>query len=270
MIDDDGSYPSMVSYYEWLSTNRIFQSLKLELDTTLDYTDLMSSFIEQLSNNKNILSVNLHRNFHKIPGIFPDSRFIHLVRDPRDVANSCIGMGWAGHVYFGVDIWEAAEKEWDILKACIRKDHYLEVRYEDLVNDIEQELNKICKFIGIQYNEKMLGYTTSSTYGKPDINLCYQWKTKFTKRELQLVEGKVMQRLISYGYDLSDYPPVIPGAREKLWLKIKNTSYRNRFKINKYGFVLYLQFIIARKFPQSDWYQTCMRKINTINANNLK
>jgi hypothetical protein len=40
----------------------------------------------------------------------------------------------------------------------MRRSHYLEVRYEDLVGDPEEELRRICAFCGLHYAADMLRY----------------------------------------------------------------------------------------------------------------
>jgi hypothetical protein len=55
----------------------------------------------------------VHRHYDRLLRLWPEARFIHLVRDPRDVASSCIGMGWAGNVWTGVTRWIEAERLWD-------------------------------------------------------------------------------------------------------------------------------------------------------------
>jgi hypothetical protein len=41
-------------------------------------------------------------------------------------------------------------------------DHYLEVRYEDLVINPREELSRVCRFIGEAYEEAMLDYYRDS------------------------------------------------------------------------------------------------------------
>ena len=180
LLDDSNNYPNMGEYQKWLSVNRIFNAKKLKVDENLSYPELMHSFLEQLSNKKSRLTLNIHRNFQFIPIIFPEARYVHLLRDPRDVARSCIGMGWAGHVYYGVDAWIDAERSWEQLKSTLDRSQYMEVKYEELVANPELILTTICEFMGKAYSVKMMDYVKHSSYGLPDRRLINQWKRKYS------------------------------------------------------------------------------------------
>ncbi|MEJ1487439.1 MAG: sulfotransferase [Candidatus Sedimenticola sp. (ex Thyasira tokunagai)] len=96
MVSDSGKYPGLNAYKNWLSTNMVFQAKVLKVDSNVEFRDLIHSFVSQLESENDVLTMNVHRHFHRIPHLFPDARYIHLLRDPRDVARSCIGMEWDG------------------------------------------------------------------------------------------------------------------------------------------------------------------------------
>jgi hypothetical protein len=92
-----------------------------------------------------------------IQALLPEARFIHVIRDGRDVALSTLDL-WFGPG----SIAEAAE--WWLSKInkarAQAKDlrFYLEIRYEDLVLDSESTLRRICAFIDLPWNRLMLEY----------------------------------------------------------------------------------------------------------------
>jgi hypothetical protein len=97
------------------------------------------------------------REMHRIESVLPEARFVHLVRDGRDVALSVLGMNWGPS-----SVPEAAFR-WKkrILRAreqAPRIGHYVEIRYEDLVRDTEVTLRRICEFVDLPYDEEMLRY----------------------------------------------------------------------------------------------------------------
>lgn len=269
ILNDDQDFPSKEEYLEWLSVNRIFQATGLNVDNSLSYKELLDSFITQMHTSE-ILTINIHRNFHLIPKVFPNARYIHLTRDPRDVARSCIGMGWVGHVYYGVDTWVKSEKSWDKLKSQLNAEQYIELQYEQLLSDLEVNLSKICEFLGVSYTDKMLDYAKTSSYELPNKSLCYQWKEKYSQREIQLVEGKVSDMLIERGYKLSNLALIRPNNFEKLELKIKNSIFRWRFSIKRYGLSLFLQSYVARKLNITKWVKLNKIKVNEIDTRYLK
>jgi Sulfotransferase family len=263
MIGESGQYPDVHTYLEWLSINRFFPSY-LEIDSDLVYPELIGSFSNQLSIHGQVLTMNVHRNFHLIPYVFPKARYIRLLRDPRDVARSCIGMGWAGHVYYGVDTWIAAEKSWQQLRSGLNVDQYMQIKYEDLMNDVESELEKVCTFLGVDYSDRMLSYASTSTYDLPDKRLCYQWKRKYTKRELQLVESKVSNYLEGIGYELGGYGSASPGLMEKIYLYFEHRKKRASHHIQRYGLRLYVANALANRFGIKQLQRYCRLQKNVI------
>ncbi len=237
-IAPNGQLPDIEKYQNWLSTDRIFQTSNLNIDETLDYPDLIRSFIQQLAKPDSTLMINIHRCFDRIPYVLPNARFIHLIRDPRDVARSSIGMGWAGNVYHGVDHWIDSEHDWQQLQQKIAPSQYLQIRYEDLILSPAVVLAEICEFVGVDYDGNMLNYDQHSTYSKPDPALVAQWKTKLSTRQIQHVESKVQPLMEQHGYISSGHQLVRIGLIEKIQLKITNKLFKWRFAIDRYGFKL--------------------------------
>jgi hypothetical protein len=93
----------------------------------------------------------------KIQRNIPEARFIHLIRDGRDVRLSQLGRGsnhptpeqharrWRRRV-------QAARDQGEKLS------HYIEVRYEDLVADPEPQLRRLCEFCGLDWDPDMLRF----------------------------------------------------------------------------------------------------------------
>ncbi len=97
-------------------------------------------------------------NIELIAASFPGARFIHLVRDGRNVAQSLASMD------FGPDRLDGAIQEWrrhvDAIDdyARDRGDEVLTVRYEDLVAEPTAVLTAICDHLGLPFDQAMLDY----------------------------------------------------------------------------------------------------------------
>lgn len=89
-----------------------------------------------------------------IKQIFPDARFIHIIRDPRDVALSA-NKAWGNHYYRTTNKWVQYVNDGQKAKAQFPKD-ILEVFYEDVISDSETVLQTICDFIDVPFVEQML------------------------------------------------------------------------------------------------------------------
>jgi hypothetical protein len=95
----------------------------------------------------------------EIAGVLAEARFVHLVRDGRDVALSRRrrGMGAGKPMTDTARLWrrriEGARRQARRLRG-----RYLELRYEDLVADAEPALRAICDLIELDYDPSMLAY----------------------------------------------------------------------------------------------------------------
>jgi hypothetical protein len=96
-----------------------------------------------------------------IEGVLPEARFVHLIRDGRDIALSRDERR-AGRGLDGPPVDRVARR-WkrrirDARRQAPGLSHYLEVRYEDLVLDTEPVLRRVCDFIELDFDPAMLRY----------------------------------------------------------------------------------------------------------------
>ncbi len=239
----------MAAYAHELSFNRVFLSRRLKFREDLDYEDQVRDFVSQLVTSGKRLSINIHRHFDRIPAIFPNARYVHLLRDPRDVAKSSIGMGWAGNVYHGVDHWIASECDFAVLAAKVDSARIHTLKNEDLIRAPEAELSRLCAFLGVAFDPLMLDYPRHTSYSRPNPELVERWRRDLSDREVSLVEGKVGAMLAQCGYQLSGLPPVIPGASGRFLLKQANRLGRMRFSLKRNGVPLTVFDLATRLIP---------------------
>ncbi len=237
------------AYHAYLRRSWIFNEHDLAIDPALGCEDLSRSFVAQLGREGEVLTINLHRHFDRAHGVYPHAKFVHLLRDPRDVARSSIGMGWASNVYFGVDHWIESERAIGRLRAQVSPDQILSVRYEDLLRDTERELERICGFIGVSYDPLMLSYPDTSTYDAPDPALAEQWRRKLGPREIGWVEGKAGDMMQALGYERSGHPAVVPGRLERIYMKNADRLWRWRDQARRHGAGITAMSILARFVP---------------------
>ena len=85
----------------------------------------------------------------------PESRFIHIIRDGRDVALSLRGTWFAPSqdIVALAQYWKSRVES--ARKAGSRSRRYLEVRYEDLVLHPKVILSQICQFIDLPFEDRM-------------------------------------------------------------------------------------------------------------------
>jgi hypothetical protein len=272
LIPDDDQWSELETYYQWLETHRTFQATSFTIDSTLDYPSLVNSFLQQKCHQaqKLIVGATVHRHFDKLLRIWPDARFIHIVRDGRDVARSCISMGWAGNVWIGIERWIEAETLWTELEKQLPSNRRINLTYEELIVDPVKTLKHICDFIGIEYDQAMLNYPQTTTYSFPDASLIGQWERKMSKHEIQLVESRIANLLVSRGYKLSGLPQLTVNSVLQRWLKLQDWWSRFQFRINRYSLPLFLSDYLSRHLRFEQWQKSVQLQLNAIDNAHLK
>ena len=268
----DGRWPEMEHCRWWLANDRMFQDDALTLDRSLDFPALAHDLLSQHAarTDKPRVGASCHANIDALPRLWPDARFVHILRDPRDVARSNIGMGWAGHVYFGVNNWIKVERQWDRLCEQVAPERRIEVRFEDLLSEPEAHLRGVCELMGLPYDNAMLDYADQTTYDRPDPKLAYQWKRKLKPRDVGLVEARCGELLTRRGYERSGHPNHAPGTVERARLWAVNRWVRTRFVVQRYGLSLVLQRAMVKRMPFGKLRARVQAKVNEVNRRHLK
>jgi hypothetical protein len=94
-----------------------------------------------------------------LAALFPESRFIHVIRDGRNVALSYLDGGWGPkNLVEAAMYWKRFVQKGRRDGQQLGSQRYTEVRYEHLVEDPETELRRLCSFIGLDLNDQMMRY----------------------------------------------------------------------------------------------------------------
>lgn len=261
-------------YYAWLGMHRHFLHHRMQVDRSLDFPGLARSFFEQMraeaGADKPIVGCQVHRHYKKALAVWPRARFIHLLRDGRDVCASWLKFGWLGSAYEAGQIWRDAQAEWDAIKATVDPSRRIEVRFEELIRFPERELGRICTFLGTEYSERMLSYSENSTYEKPDPSQAGKWPRQLSRRDVRLFEASAGEALQATGYPPSENPPyrLQPWSRPLLRLEGKLRHHRARARI--YGPGLWLADLLARHVGPYSLQKRVRLALNEIEIARLK
>ncbi len=148
--------------------------------------------------------------------LFPEARFLHLVRDGRDVAASVA----AGH--FGPSSLHQAALYWArhvergrAAGGDLGPGRYRELHYERLVSDPAAALQEVCAFAGLAFEPAMLDYparaaavvagtgTPGAHHGltrAPTADL-RSWRRDVPEPQVALIEALVAPTLEACGYE---------------------------------------------------------------------
>lgn len=167
--------------------------------------------------------------------LLPEARFVHIIRDGRDVALSAIP------VWFGPNTVAESATRWErALRAARRQAQdlpfYTEITYEDLVLDTSTALKRLCHFIEVDWEPSMLDYhlhsaqrlsaefTDRRRQGRiipkrarleihrlvghpPQPDRVQRWRREMSAADLRTFESIAGETLEEFGYELSESEP---------------------------------------------------------------
>lgn len=161
-------------------------------------------------------------HLHLLARLFPDGRFVHIIRDGRDVALSY------QDVDFGPRSLAESALHWKRWVESGREagrrlgpTAYREVRYEDLLSDPNGVLGALSSFLGLEYDDAMLQYpdraaevVTGSAFpraherlGLPPTKGLRDWRRQMPREDLASFEAIAGDLLEELGYERSGVRP---------------------------------------------------------------
>ncbi len=257
--------------FDGLKRDRIYQASGLTLSEGLPpHAAIMDAINQMRRADDNCVAIILHRNLDLALALFPQMAVLHKLRDPRDVARSSIGMGWAGHAYYGVDHWVKTETLWQQNAGRIAPDRQFELRYETLIEAPEPHLRDMCAFLELPYTANMLSFEGRSSYSAPDVSLIEQWRRKMSQGDVALVEQRVGRLLEASGYTPSGFEAPNFGILARARLSLSNRAYIWKIRIKRYGLRDPLLVAFARKLRWPALARSAQKRINIKHLDYLK
>jgi len=167
--------------------------------------------------------------------LFPEARFIHLIRDGRDVALSLQELPWGpGDLRRAVLYWKRHVTRGRKAGVWLGPDRYCEVRYEALLEDPEGTLRDLCAFIELEFDPAMLRYPVhadelASGFSSEERQIhrhlhrsptkgLRDWRSQMSREEVAVVEALIGDLLEELGYERATQP------RFGLWLGARMTE----------------------------------------------
>ncbi len=164
--------------------------------------------------------------------LFPEARFVHIVRDGRDVALALLDRwrrlrGPATAAY----IWHAHVSAGRAAAQSLAG-RYMEVRYEALVADPEGMLKSICAFLALAFDPMMLTHDPErirqriparewrlhGSLALPPTPGLREWRRQMSRSALEEFEVVAGSTLIAAGYQRATRPGL--SARLRAWTAV--------------------------------------------------
>lgn len=158
--------------------------------------------------------------------IYPESKFIHIIRDGRDVACSYKDMSKIKNQKYApnlpnqiIEIAENWKNNIETINASfnkINKNRYIEIKYEDLVQNTRNTAKELCDFLNEAYDEDMLNYNKINLDREPEDYSSWKslvgqeittkrikrWEKELTSEEIKMFEKISEKQLTKYNYEL--------------------------------------------------------------------
>lgn len=153
-----------------------------------------------------------------------DAKFIHLVRDGRDVAVSAKKSVFNHfHPHYVGRLWGAQQRTAIDLGRKLSPDRMVSVRYEELLDDPERVLRRLCEFLREDYADALLRYHESreaktiadqsrswENLSKPVLKSNRaKYKSALPADEIRAFERQAYDELKHYGYVLENDEAVL-------------------------------------------------------------
>ena len=176
------------------------------------------------------------RRIPTLHALWPEARFVHLIRDGRDVCMSAINWRKADHALgrfstWGVDPITTAAVWWEWHVRLGREDGgslapklYHEVPYEALVSVPEETCAALCDFLGLPYDDAMLKFHEGREKADPNLDAkkgwwpltpgLRKWSEQMPAEDLERCEAAAGDLLEELGYPRAcPHPPEEKLAR---------------------------------------------------------
>jgi sulfotransferase family protein len=150
--------------------------------------------------------------------LFPDARYVHLIRDGHDAALSFLSVpaglmteGW-GHPRDAAGFacqWATEVGAARDLGVRVGRGRYRELRYEALVADPEGELRAVCAFAQLEFDPAMLDYVGQTDSARkahqrrldePPRTGVREWRTEMSETDRRAFEEVAGALLAELGY----------------------------------------------------------------------
>ena len=190
-----------------------------------------------------------------LAALFPDARVVHIVRDPRDCVLST-ETAWGNAPLRTAQEWADRVRRCRAAGGALGAGRFLELRYEDLTDDVRTQLGRIFDFLGVPTPADAgrllrVPENLGATKGAREVVAGNQrkWATQMTpalRRSIEEISGDLLD---AYGYE-REYPTLatrpVPGLRMAVY-RVRDAWLQLRFRRRELGsWSAAIRFLMAR------------------------
>lgn len=147
-------------------------------------------------------------NMDQLLQLFPDGKFVIVIRDVRDVALSW-RKKWGKNMFMCARKWNSRMGKSIDTTSQLSSSQYIYVLYENILGQLEQEATRICEFLGVSFDKRMLtfqDYVHENVPGKINFGKAIvegnkgKWVADLSHGELQKIEQIAWPTMKKFGY----------------------------------------------------------------------
>lgn len=143
--------------------------------------------------------------------LFPDAKFIHVIRDGRDVALSLFRVTWGAprNCFSAAKYWKERSSAARAAGAVLGEEKYLEVKYERLLSNPVSVFQKIIDFGSFEVDrDQVIERLRDETRARLKRDNFDKWRTDLSVSEIKVFEQVAGDTLKEFGYELQ-HPDLI-------------------------------------------------------------
>jgi hypothetical protein len=175
---------------------------------------------------------------------FPDAQIIHIIRDGRDVALSLFGRCHdfgVYNVYHAAKYWQQYVEVGCEAGSQLGAETYMEVLYEDILNNPNEALKRISAFLGEEFSEALFEVRSVSDPGKTPLvhkpispHNTGKWRREMTSWQIRVFESAAGSTLEKFGYKLRTTPHRLPLPLRALYrMHNRGTTAFRRWRLSR-------------------------------------
>ena len=188
-----GSDKNIKEYKIWFSDFKDIESIKLILRDFIEKN--INNFLEK-NGKKYFVEDNTWNILYakELDDLLPNSKLIHIIRDPRDVVASFINQSWCpNELGYCIKMYKSIMTKWFQVSSYLDKGKIKLVKLEKLVADKENEVKKICDFSELNFENNLLNIDL-------DMHNSGRWKNEFTQNEQRLLNNELKAIVVKLNY----------------------------------------------------------------------
>ena len=143
-----GDWPPLVPYWGRLSLCPRVRALRLAIDPSLGFPELVRSLLDQQQARSQAVrfGLSVHGDYDRLLRLFPEADFIYVGRSGgRAGAEPSAGLAL-----------RESDRLWRTISAQIAPRNRLELRYEQLVASPASELARVCELLGVKFERRLI------------------------------------------------------------------------------------------------------------------